>query len=116
MMELNKEVRQGLQVLPYAPASGAESSSDESDISVAAGLSIPESHAEDDETGSRVVDLGSVESEAFEEADPPSTSSASSRGGKTKRKVTQLQNGNAAELVFVDSAIKTNGDGIFVAK
>ena len=107
MMELNKEVRQGLQVLPYAPASGAESSSDEFDII---------SRLSDNETDSRVVDLGSVESEAFEEADPPSTSSASSRGGKTKRKVTQLQNGNAAELVFVDSAIKTNGDGIFVAK
>ena len=107
MMELNKEVRQGLQVLPYAPASGAESSSDESDRI---------SRLSDNETDSRVVDLGSVESEAFEEADPPSTSSASSRGGKTKRKVTQLQNGNAAELVFVDSAIKTNGDGIFVAK
>ena len=106
-MELNKEVRQGLQARSAAPASGAESSSDESDRI---------SRLSDNETDSRVVDLGSVESEAFEEADPPSTSSASSRGGKTKRKVTQLQNGNAAELVFVDSAIKTNGDGIFVAK
>ena len=107
MMELNKEVRQGLQARSAAPASGAESSSDESDRI---------SRLSDNETDSRVVDLGSVESEAFEEADPPSTSSASSRGGKTKRKVTQLQNGNATELVFVDSAIKTNGDGIFVAK
>ena len=106
-MELNKEVRQGLQARSSAPASGAESSSDESDRI---------SRLSDNETDSRVVDLGSVESEAFEEADPPSTSSASSRGGKTKRKVTQLQNGNATELVFVDSAIKTNGDGIFVAK
>ena len=106
-MELNKEVRHGLQALSSAPASGAESSSDESDRI---------SRLSDNETDSRVVDLGSVESEAFEEADPPSTSSASSRGGKTKRKVTQLQNGNATELVFVDSAIKTNGDGIFVAK
>ena len=92
MMELNKEVRQGLQALSSAPASGAESSSDESDRI---------SRLSDNETDSRVVDLGSVEFEAFE--DRPNVKLHSSRG----------QNVNAAELVFVNSAIKTNGDDIF---
>ena len=72
MMELNKEVRQGLQALSSAPASGAgaESSSDEFDI--ISRLSSPESLAEDNETDSCVIDLVSVESGAFEEANPPS--------------------------------------------